>query len=309
MNDKCRRGPICVETNAPLLGTPGTLGVCDCADPNKSILILRDSNALGLNREKNSIDAVRKILLSKLGTCDFYKYLSDITPGDKEGGYYWNYGYKYCRRFNHSSLANNPKAARWIDCVTINLQRKILDKCLSLGTDLEKIKKCAYATHASVYTNCGICELDKLFIKQFRILFVPDARDIWSELGFKQLKEALGQCFFRPFLFDTLIDRYTSWWDLKEDQLGRDLAKLAKANPAENYNTILGIMEMLSNTLDDDDVAEEFIKSLTDAELDTLAQTSDGRRILYLMKYALEGGWVFEEEHKQLNRIGNRARR
>ena len=91
-----------------------------------------------------SPEQVRELLLAKLGTCDFYKTLSDLTPGDREGGYYWNYGYKYCNRFRDSSLAKDPKAARWIECVTLNLQREVLEKCLPLGSDLEAVKACLW---------------------------------------------------------------------------------------------------------------------------------------------------------------------
>lgn len=309
MSGNHRCGPTCGETNFPLSRTPGTTGIFDSADPDRPVIIRQERGTPGLKVGKAPIEEIREVLRSKLGTCEFYKYLSDLTPGDKERGYYWNYGYKYCRKFNACSLAKDPKAARWIDCVTLNLQRKILSECLPLGKNLEKIKTCAYAAHAQVYTNCGICELDKTFIKQFRILFIPDSRDVWSELGLKQLKEALGHCFFRPFLFEALVNRYTSWGDLKEGKLGGDLAKLATENPVRNYKKILGIMEMLSNTLDDDDVAEAFMKSLSDTELDTLSKTSDGRRILFLMKSALEGGVTYKSEKKQLERIGNRARR
>ena len=246
---------------------------------------------------------------SKVGTCDFYTCMSDQTPGDRASGYYWNYGKKYCERFKSSSLARDAKAARWLDCVTLNLHRAILSQCIKHGNDLDKIKACAYATHAKVYTDCGICELDKTFIKQLKVVFTPDAGDLWTKDGLKQVVEALGRCFVRPFHFQMIIDRYTSWGNLDEEKLGKDLAGSAKSNPTGNFPVILGIIELLSNTFDDDDVALEFVKSLTDEDLDTLAETSDGRRILFLMKHAMKGGYTSGSEKKQIKRIGNRSRR
>lgn len=246
----------------------------------------------------------------KLGTCDFYRCLSDQTPGDKESGYYWNYGYKYCNRFRQSSLMDDPKAARWVDCVTLNLQRAILSQCVKHGNDLDKIKECAYATHARVYTDCGICELDKTFITQIKVVFIPDAADLWTEAGLDQVLESAGRCFVRPFAFQAIIDRYTTWYgDLEEDRLGRYLADLARANPASNYAAILGVIELLSNTFDDDDVALEFVSALSDSQLNRLSTTSDGRRILFMMQSALKSGSTSSEEQTQIDRIGNKSRR
>jgi hypothetical protein len=286
--------PVCASAIEPEYIDTGTL--CRSPSPRPGI----ESKSLPISPE-----VIRKVLFPKLGTCDFYKVLSALTPGDKERGYYWNYGYKYCRKFRSSSLVVDPKAARWVDCVTINLQRQILSKCIHHGTDLEKIKRCAYATHASVYADCGICELDKSMIKQLRVLFVPDFDDLWTKDGLVQVKITLRNCFFRPYLFEALIDRYTSWYDLKEDQLGQDLAELALADPVNNYKVILGIMEMLSNTLDDDEVAEEFMKALTNQELQTLSKTSDGRRILFMMKSAMQSGYTTDAEKKHIERIGS----
>lgn len=298
MGPRRSRKPICSTTLKPGHIDSGTLCRNQAPIPGpigKPIVI--------------SPEEIKKTLRPKLGTCNFYKVLSALTPGDRERGYYWNYGYKYCRKFQSSYLVRDPKAARWIDCVTLNLQRQILSKCIHYGTNHEKVKKCAYATHASVYTNCGICELDKTLISQFKVLFIPDSKDIWSRAGWDQVKKTLRQCFFRPFYFEALVNRYTSWGDLKEDRLGQDLAQLALSDPAKNYKIILGIMEMLSNTLDDDDVAEECVKALSNQDLLTLSKTTDGRRILFLMKSALESGVIFKGERRQINRIGNLSRR
>ena len=290
--------PLCCSTLTPGYLDTGTLCLERSSPPG---IVGADSNL--------STEHLIKILTPKLGTCDFYKVLSSLTPGDREGGYYWNYGYKYCQKFQNSSLVQNPKAARWVDCVTINLQRQILLTCIQHGSNLAKVKECAYASHAAVYTNCGICELDKTMITQLRVLFVPESRDLWTKAGLDQVKKTLRDCFFRPWLFAGIIDSYTSWYDLKEGELAQALAKLALSDPVKNYKVILGIMEMLSNTLDDDDVAEEFVKLLTDKELVKLSETSDGRRILFMMKSALEGGVTFDSEKKQIRRIGSLSRR
>jgi len=274
------------------------------------------SDPASINRARNdfytgdiTIERVKHLLGDKLGTCDFYRVLSDLTPGDRADGYYWNYGYKYCIKFSESSLNKDPKAARWLDCVRVNLQREILNHGLVYGDNLEKTKEFAFGTHAKVYTNCGICELDKTLIQQLRVLFIPDADDLWTPLGFQQMKETLRRCFFRPILFSTLVSEYRSWGDLKEDRLGKDLAQLAKEDPIKNYKTILGIMEMLSHTLNDDDVAQEFMKALSNQELDDISKSPDGRRTLFMMKSALQSGFTSRSESKQLSRIGDKARR
>jgi hypothetical protein len=68
-------------------------------------------------------------------------------------------------------------------------------------------------------------------------------------------------------------------------------------------------MEMLSNTCDDDDVAEYFIKSFSSSELDLLAKNSDGRQILYMMKSALKSGILTKSEKELVKLIGNNSRR
>ena len=263
------------------------------------------------NDENSNVtsDAQTNPCMPLLGTCEFYECMSERTPGDRDDGYYWNYGHKYCLSFNSSSLASDPKAVRWIDCVTINLQRFILRNCVQHGNDLDAIKTCAYDSHAKVYTDCGICELDKTFLTQIQVMFTPDAADLWNREGLAQIGESLGRCFVRPFAFQTIIDRFTDWGNLDEAALGQELARLAKASPAENYPVILGIIELLSNTFDDDDVAYEFMNALSEEDIQRLAETADGRRILFLMRLALEGGVIFDEEEAEITRIGERSQR
>jgi len=257
---------------------------------------------IGLVQKKES----KNRCADKLGSCDFYKCMSDSTPGDKEKGYYWNYGYKYCNRFSKSSLATDPKSAWWIACVTRDLQQAIIDKCVQHEPHLEKVKDCAYGTHAETYTCCGICELDKFFLKQLRVMAVPDPGDVFGKRGLKQIAEAAVACFVRPFVFQAYIDKFTTWFgDLKEDELGADLAGKAKANPQGYYKLILGVIELLSNTAQDDDVAQEFMESLTEEDIADMAATSYGRHILFIMKSALKSGITFKSEQKQIKRIGS----
>lgn len=268
----------------------------------------RAGGPLGLI-QPTSVAEIRRQAQACMGTCEFYTYLSDNTPGDRQQGYYWNYGYKYCRRFKASALSADPKAARWIDCVTLNLQRAVLSDCVPLGHNLMAIKQAAYASHARVYTECGICELDKTFIKQLRVAATPDSADLWTRDGLMQIAEALRFCFFRPYVFDMMMSRYRSWGQLDHVRLGADLARSAMQSAENNYRVILGIMEMLSNSFDDDDVAVAFCRALSDAQLDTLAASADGRRILFVMKSALESGSTWADEQAQLNRINPRCQR
>ena len=302
-----KRGVVCGENNIPIRSSLGPAGLVNYSAESSGVLIPNKPGVVGLQNANPEV--LKKILKDKIGTCEFYEILSKITLGDRESGYYWNYGRKYCMKFRAMSVNADAKTQRWIDCVTINLQREILDKCLTLGNNLEEIKRIAYDSHASVYTNCGICELDKIFIKQLKVALIPDWEDINSEMGWRQVRTVIGQCIARPYIFSMFVSKYESRGELNEDKLGRDLVKLAMSDPSGNYKLILGVMEMLSNTTEDDDVAMAFMNTLSSSELKKIAETSDGRRILFTMKSTLESGWSSEIEKVQIERIGGLSRR
>jgi len=240
----------------------------------------------------------------------FYKILSDVTPGDRENGYHWNYGYKYFTRFRSSPLMKDPTAGRWIECVGERLQRAYMKDCFTHGANIEQAKSCAYETHAMVYVKCGICYLDRTFINQFKVMMVPDAKDIWSKLELDQMVTALMYCVFRSYYADMHISKFETFLlGLDEEGLGKNLAEIALKNPYESFPHILALLDLLGDTLNDDDVAFYFVKSLGDKDIDSLAQTADGRRILYHMKLALLSGSVFANEKAQADRIGDKDKR
>ena len=84
---------------------------------------------------------------------------------------------------------------------------------------------------------------------------------------------------------------------------------LAKESPEKNYKVILGVMEMLSNTCDDDDVAEEFMKLASSEDIEKLSKEGDGRRILYIMKSSLNSGIITRIEKQLIKKIAKKSRR
>ena len=97
-----------------------------------------------------------------------------------------------------------------------------------------------------------------------------------------------------------LIDQRTSWWgNLDEDALGADLLKQAM-NSEPDYTQ--HVLDELGST-DRDDVALAFAHSATDEQLQQLAATEKGRRLLDRLFDELTAGIVVEEEQQQADRI------
>lgn len=273
--------------------------------------IKKDRNFVDFDyRRYGSIEKIEKALRQAIGTERFYQIMSDVTPGDKLKGYHWNYGLKYFRRFHKSPLQKeDPTAARWIDCVGVKLQEHYMKDCFKYGANIEESKKCAYKTHAKSYTQCGICTYSFSWLSMGRVLFTPDQTDIWSELGMKEMISTGLHCSGRAAYGSMVVGGFTTFWNLSEEDLANDLIRLAKKDPKGSYVHILAIIDVLTRTDDDDDVAYYFIKNLSDNDIDNLSKSVDGRRILFRMKRALSSGKVFDNEKKQIARIGNKDHR
>ncbi len=97
-----------------------------------------------------------------------------------------------------------------------------------------------------------------------------------------------------------LIDQRTSWWgNLDEDALGADLLKAAmNADPDYAQH----VLDDVGST-DRDDVSLAFAQAATDEQLQALASTEKGRRLLDRLFDELTDGEVFADEQQQADRI------
>ncbi len=97
-----------------------------------------------------------------------------------------------------------------------------------------------------------------------------------------------------------LIDQRTSWWgNLDEDALGADLLKQAmNADPDYAQH----VLDEVGST-DRDDVSLAFAQAATDEQLQALAATEKGRRLLDRLFDELTDGEVFADEQQQADRI------
>jgi hypothetical protein len=96
-----------------------------------------------------------------------------------------------------------------------------------------------------------------------------------------------------------LIDSHTSWGNLDEEALGAALLRRAASG---TFGIVEEVLDALGST-DRDDVAYELTRRAADAELDGIAATAGGRRLLDRMYDELTGGSVSEDETVQANRI------
>lgn len=98
---------------------------------------------------------------------------------------------------------------------------------------------------------------------------------------------------------DELIDRYTRLLDLKEDELGAELARRAQSG---SLAIVTQVLDALGST-DRDDVAYELMVRVDDSLLVRLVGTAEGRRLLDRIYDELSSGGFADEERLQANRI------
>jgi hypothetical protein len=96
-----------------------------------------------------------------------------------------------------------------------------------------------------------------------------------------------------------LIDKYTSMGNLDEDALGKALLNRALAGDTA---TVDATLEELDST-DRDDVSLALTSQATDDQLDQLAETEEGRKLLLRLFDELTSGYVVEEEGLQADRV------
>ena len=98
-----------------------------------------------------------------------------------------------------------------------------------------------------------------------------------------------------------LIDRYTRYLDLKEDELGAELLRQAQRG---NYRIVDQVLNELGST-NRDDVSYEIMRQSSDTVLQQFVQSPDGRQMLDRLYDELSAGSFSEEERLQANRIIN----
>jgi hypothetical protein len=98
---------------------------------------------------------------------------------------------------------------------------------------------------------------------------------------------------------EELIDDHTSWLNLDEQALGGDLLKRALLGDPDYVQRVI---DSLGST-DQDDVSLAFAEAATEEQLQKLASTPEGRRLLDRLFDELTAGEVFEDEQKQADRI------
>jgi hypothetical protein len=96
-----------------------------------------------------------------------------------------------------------------------------------------------------------------------------------------------------------LIDSHTSWGNLDEEALGAELLRRITSGALRIVEEVLDAL----GWTDRDDVAYELTRRAGDTELDRMAASADGRRVLDRLYDEMTGGSVSEEETVQANRI------
>jgi lysozyme family protein len=91
-----------------------------------------------------------------------------------------------------------------------------------------------------------------------------------------------------------LIDKYTRWWNLDEKKLADELRSLAP----DQLQLVIDVLDALTTSNDDDDVAYEFIWGSDNARLKALPLVVRKR-----LKQALKAGWVTPVEQAALRRL------
>jgi hypothetical protein len=100
---------------------------------------------------------------------------------------------------------------------------------------------------------------------------------------------------------ERLISRFTSHWNLDEDGLGTHLVGLIRRSPALSYY-VQRVLDELDSS-DRDDVSLAFAETATDADLDILAHSPNGRLLLGRLYDELTSGELGGSEREQSDRL------
>lgn len=105
---------------------------------------------------------------------------------------------------------------------------------------------------------------------------------------------------------DELIKTHTDdgFFDdsLKTDDLGKDLADIARTDPARARALTDNVLDKIDDS-DRDEVAQSLVDSMKPEELRALAGSEDGRQMLEQLKGKLVSGSVHDDEEKTARRI------
>ena len=112
---------------------------------------------------------------------------------------------------------------------------------------------------------------------------------------------------------DEIIKNNDGRDNLNTDGVGRDLADIARQNPADAWAIT---QAMLGDKIDEDDkgkikeedkdeIAQQFTEALQDTEIATLARDENGRNLLDRMQHHLLSGKVHDDERDTADRIQN----
>lgn len=133
-----------------------------------------------------------------------YRDFKRQNPGIKPPDYYMGYGHKYISRFtNETSKSMSRSGKVWLKEARYNLQVAIENRLAQPdGADLErnnnKFRSFAFDSHVDAYWNeNGRVPLYALgSVDLTKILLTPDAKDLTSSDGLRQVKDMMGKFIF-----------------------------------------------------------------------------------------------------------------
>lgn len=105
---------------------------------------------------------------------------------------------------------------------------------------------------------------------------------------------------------DELIKKHTDdgiiWDSLNTDNLGRELADIAKTEPDTAAALTDNILDKIDGG-DKDEIAQSFVESLSPEELREFAATDRGRELLGTLRHHLDEGATWDDEEATMRRI------
>ncbi|MCI0416620.1 LysM domain-containing protein [bacterium] len=124
-----------------------------------------------------------------------------------------------------------------------------------------------------------------------------------ERLQANRIHNVLGSAQLNPqSRAEVLVNRHTYGSDLNEEQLGRELGRMSRQNPAGSRATVDAVMNSLGS-VDRDDVAYQFTRNLSHEQLRNMRGSADGRAILDRMRSEMNAGNTSDSERNQMNRI------
>lgn len=119
--------------------------------------------------------------------------------------------------------------------------------------------------------------------------------------GLELTRDAADPAKVRQMAKD-LVDNNGGVDDFDSSKAGADLAEIARLSPTAG-KAVLDETLKIVKTEDRDEIAQDFVENLSDAELSKLAATTDGKKMLETARYELQQGKVHDDEHATITRI------